>query len=340
MNGLHAIPPMFSTRFHQLLRQIFSSDSVLQLVSVKAIGPLSSYAEGGEADPRLGALVPALGMIFKNINGSAGLNDGAELNDGAGSTAIESQLRVLCWLMADRAKTVYETIVNQRKTQIVSDSDSPPEDGHTLREWERTGCYYGQTPRRFRPFYEGRNVEKSVNMNDEGSRRKFYSTYGKKTLTGGLMALWCPHLVCVGFHLMPKAEGRNDVFSAIFKHWSEAPKVVVYDFACQLGPYCMIHEPEFFKDTLFVIDELHAKGHTNCSQACYISNYMQVQPAIGSINSSAAECSNSGLKRIRKSVSYMDQNHAFMFTYVYLSVWNRKREREFKREGQKRLDRL
>lgn len=319
---------MFSSRFHQLLRQIFSSDSVLQLVSVKAIGPLSSYADGGNANPRLGALVPALGMIFKNLHGAPVLS------------AIETQLRVLCRLMANRAKIVYETIVNQRKAEVIVGDGGPPEDGHTLQEWERTGCYYGQSPSRLRPFYEGRDVEKSVNMNDEGSCRKFYSTYGKKTLTGGLMALWCPHLVCVGFHLMPKAEGRNDVFSAIFKYWSEAPKVVVYDFACQLGPYCMTREPEFFKDTLFVIDEMHAKGHTNCSQACYISNYMQVQPTIGSINSSAAECSNSGLKRIRKSVSYMDQNHAFMFTYVYLSTWNRKRERAFKREGQKRLLRL
>lgn len=106
MNGPHAVPPMFSTRFHQLLRQIFSSDSVLQLISVKAIGPLSSYAEGGEADPRLGALVPALGMIFKNLHGAPV------------STAIKIQLRVLCRLMADRAKAVYETIVNQRKTQV------------------------------------------------------------------------------------------------------------------------------------------------------------------------------------------------------------------------------
>lgn len=177
-------------------------------------------------------------------------------------------------------------------------------------------------------------------MDDEGSCRKLYTTYGKRTLTGGIMALWCPHLVCLGWHKMPTAEGRNDVFSALFKYWEKAPSVVVYDFACQLQSYCMSREPKFFKDTLFAIDEMHAKGHTNCSQACFISNYMLVRPHLTKRNSSAAECSNSGLNRIRKSVSYMNQSHAIWYTYVYLSIWNRRKELEFRLEGEKKKKRL
>ena len=149
------------------------------------------------------------------------------------------------------------------------------------------------------------------------------------------MALWCPHLICLSFHKMPNCEGRNDVFSAIFQYWNQAPKVIIYDFACQLGPYCMAREPEFFKDTLFAIDEMHANGHTYCSQACFVSNYMQVRPQLMRVNSSAAECSNSGLNRIRKSVSYMSQTHAILLTYVYLCVWNRKQEHRFKIEAER-----
>jgi hypothetical protein len=96
-------------------------------------------------------------------------------------------------------------------------------------------------------------------------------------------------------------------------------------------------EPEFFKDTLFVVDEMHANGHTSCSQACFVSNYMQLRPKLMSINSSTAECSNAGLARIRKSVSYMSQAHAIQSTYVYLCVWNRKREHLFKNEGERLL---
>jgi hypothetical protein len=86
-------------------------------------------------------------------------------------------------------------------------------------------------------------------------------------------------------------------------------------------------EPLYFKDTCFAVDEMHAKSHVGCSQASFMSNYMQVRSEFINVNTSAAECSNSGLNRIKKSVSYMDQKHAIMYTYVYLCVWNRRQER-------------
>ncbi|KZV90750.1 hypothetical protein EXIGLDRAFT_770508, partial [Exidia glandulosa HHB12029] len=119
---------------------------------------------------------------------------------------------------------------------------------------------------------------------------KFYETYGKRGQTGGLMAAWCPHCVCLGFHCIPKGEGRNDVFSALFTRWKKPPKVVIYDFACALGPYCMMREPEFFGETRFLIDGFHAKGHTRCTKACFISAYKKNSPALADVNSSAAEC--------------------------------------------------
>src|SRR5204862_7765713 len=96
-----------------------------------------------------------------------------------------------------------------------------------------------------RPYYEGRDSDKSVDTAESEVCRKFYSTYTKQSLTGGLMALWCPHLICLGFHKMPHAEGRNDIFSALFKYFEKAPETVVYDFACQLAPYCMSRKPLF-----------------------------------------------------------------------------------------------
>lgn len=313
-----------SRRFHQLLRQIFSSDSILQLVCTKAIEPLTHYGQGLPLDDTLGALIPAFGMIFRN------LDQGLPV-----TMAVEGRMRKLASLLARRARTVFDSLVRTR--EVVHQVALPQSMEEEARNWQTMGSYYGRDPRRVRPFYEGRDIAKSGNMVDEGSCRKLYSTYSKQNLTGGLMALWCPHLVCLGFHKMPRAEGRNDVFSALFKYWDVAPKVVIYDFACQLGPYCMSREPEFFKDTLFVVDEMHANGHSNCSQACFVSNYMQVRPSLMSINTSAAECSNAGLNRIRKSVSYMNQAHAILFTYLYLCVWNRRREHLFKTEGDKRL---
>ncbi|KDQ48909.1 hypothetical protein JAAARDRAFT_698577 [Jaapia argillacea MUCL 33604] len=73
----------------------------------------------------------------------------------------------------------------------------------------------------------------------------------------------------------------------------------------------------------FLIDEMHTHDHTQCGQACFASNAMRYDDRIRMINTSAAECGNKGMKRIRKSVSFMMYGHAVQFTKVFLDVWNR-----------------
>lgn len=137
------------------------------------------------------------------------------------------------------------------------------------------------------------------------------------------MVLWCTHSIAYGFHCMPHSEGRNDVFSAMVTRWPSAPKRVVYDFACALGPYCMLREPQFFGKTFFMVDKFHAVGHSKCSPAAMASEYVNVDPALANINTSAAECGNGLLHRIRKSVSYMGQERAIIYTKVFLAICNR-----------------
>jgi hypothetical protein len=93
----------------------------------------------------------------------------------------------------------------------------------------------------------------------------------------------------------------------------------------------MKREPQFFKDTLFVIDRMHASGHIGCSQSSFISHHEQTNPSIMAINSSAAECGNSGLGKIRKSVSYMTEEHAIRLCWVLIMVWNRTQRRKQKK---------
>ncbi|TEB10932.1 hypothetical protein FA13DRAFT_1759730 [Coprinellus micaceus] len=139
-----------------------------------------------------------------------------------------------------------------------------------------TGCFYSLPPIRHRPIYP------SI----PGDSKKTRLFAWRAGAYGGIMVAWCMHSVCYGFHHMPTSEGRNDVFSAMVTRWPIAPEQVVYDFACALGPYCMLREPEFFKNTLFAIDDFHAKDHT-------------------------------------KSICCQDR--AIIFTKVFLSVWNRRR---------------
>ncbi|KAF9482038.1 hypothetical protein BDN70DRAFT_802283, partial [Pholiota conissans] len=190
---------------------------------------------------------------------------------------------------------------------------------------------------RHRPEYPNLKYE---NMKDSGGKdkrgegcQKFYSKYGQARLTGGIMCVWCTHSVCYGFHCIPSAEGRNDVFSAIYTRWRLAPKVIVYDFACALQPYCMTREPAFFANTLFVIDTFHAMGHTKCGHAAFLNTYCDTNPELLYINSSAAECGNGGILRIRKPVAYMSQERAIVYTKTFISIWNRHRIRAMERSN-------
>lgn len=156
---------------------------------------------------------------------------------------------------------------------------------------------------------------------------KFYEYSKSLGVTGGLMVLWCRHGICLGFHCIPGGEGRNDVFSALLTRWRKAPKVVIYDYACALAPYCMTREPAFFKETLFLIDTFHAEGHTRCSAACFIANYAKWNNDLAKVNSSAGESGNGGLFRIRKSLLYMMQRRSIVYAKTFLSCWNRAKRR-------------
>ncbi|EJD45381.1 hypothetical protein AURDEDRAFT_64559, partial [Auricularia subglabra TFB-10046 SS5] len=157
---------------------------------------------------------------------------------------------------------------------------------------------------------------------------KYYQLYGRKGLTGGLMVAWCTHSCCIGFHVIPKGEGRNDVFSALFCYWKTAPSTVIYDFSCALAAYCFLRERRFFGLTQFLIDHFHSEGHTRCSKACFIRAYREYSARLRCTNSSAGESGNAGLRRIRKPLSYMSQRHAVIFSYVFLAIWNRERRKK------------
>lgn len=70
---------------------------------------------------------------------------------------------------------------------------------------------------------------------------------------------------------------------------------------------------------------MHARGHSDCASASYISAAMAADPALQKINSSIAECGHATLARIRKSMSYMNEEHATLFFWTAVQVHNRVR---------------
>ncbi|KAF8986540.1 hypothetical protein BDQ17DRAFT_1393663 [Cyathus striatus] len=130
---------------------------------------------------------------------------------------------------------------------------------------------------------------------------KYYAQYLPQCLTGGIMAVWCTHSICYGFHSMPSSEGCDDIFSALYTRWRVPPKWVIYDFTCTLG--------DFFSKTKFLIDHFHATGHKKCSTACFLKQ-------------SVTPCGNLVMAHICKSVSYMGQYHATLYMKTFLCIWN------------------
>lgn len=135
---------------------------------------------------------------------------------------------------------------------------------------------------------------------------------------------WCPHLISYGLHIIPRAEGRNDVFSPIFAHWPTAPRrmsttlpVLSLHIACSVKPNTF--------QTQFIIDTFHQKNYTKCSPACFLSSYKKHDAEWRNLNGSACECGNRGLDRIKKTVSYSKQSTALLLASKYLDIWNRLR---------------
>ena len=168
--------PVYVRRYRQFLLQVFSTDNVLQLVPNAAISLLQKYSEGEPPDRRLQPLIPALGMIFLNID---------QLNDRSIQMGMP-ELRQLCGILAQRANVVFHDLIHQR--EIIMEPLQPPP-SPPPRHWETIGCYYGRSPIRHRPYYEGRDSDRSIDDDESRACRKYYSTYTKQTLTGGLMAL-------------------------------------------------------------------------------------------------------------------------------------------------------
>ncbi|KAJ7233197.1 hypothetical protein C8J57DRAFT_1195912 [Mycena rebaudengoi] len=290
--------------------QISAEESVLQTVTMKAAEALKIFLQSPTAANASTIIdIPILHDLLAHELLSA--------------SAFSEDVLAICRWLHERTTTVFSWL-------SATNTTLPPSPSVGIEKpWTETGCCYGLPKIRERPIYPKlkHDVQPDVGGKRGAKCSKFYSQYGEKRLTGGIMCVWCTHSICYGFHCIPRGEGRNDVFSALITRWEKPPKRVIYDFACALGPYCMTREPLFFSGTQFLIDDFHAIGHTKCAPAAFLKTYCAVDPRLGYINSSAGECGNSGISRVRKSVSYMSQDRAIVYTKVFLSIWNRQRIR-------------
>ena len=158
-------------------------------------------------------------------------------------------------------------------------------------------------------------------------------------LTPGIFAVFCPHGLCMGYVIMSRSEGPKTFFDFICHRFSKAPKIIVYDNACNLHRYCLRRQPNFFAHTWFLIDRLHQRGHVACHEGYNMDVYPKeevivpmwsgdgiVLPEItlGKFNSQAAEQCNSKLDQIASQVAYMTQSNFMAVVKYYLHRCNQR----------------
>ena len=112
----------------------------------------------------------------------------------------------------------------------------------------------------------------------------------------------------LGFAVLNVNESPQALFQLFFTRFRRAPARVVYDNACNAQLYCMKREHEFFKDTMFVIDRLHAQGHSvDCLHAFHPKYALWDYDDIAGVRLNTQRCEqvNSCMVDIAQQAKYM-----------------------------------
>ena len=99
-----------------------------------------------------------------------------------------------------------------------------------------------------------------------------------------------------------------------------APKLIVYDNACNLHRYCLNRVGTFFQNTnlKFIVDPFHMGNHVTCSRGYRLDSLpaRDVSACVNAIRTPAAEFANRHLRKLDGSVNTMTQAR-FMTTVRY-----------------------
>ena len=129
--------------------------------------------------------------------------------------------------------------------------------------------------------------------------RKYSSTHpSTNTFT-----LLCRHGICCGFQVMESHKPPWHPFEILLCRFPTPLKMIIYDNGCKLHQYVLNREPVHFKNTVFLVDRFHWRGHVGCSSSYSLDGYTSLD--VASINSRVNEQANARLQRIKGHIAYM-----------------------------------
>ena len=106
---------------------------------------------------------------------------------------------------------------------------------------------------------------KSLDVKINGHQKSYGCTHN---LSPGTMMFYDQDTQrLVAIEIMKTAETPQMIYDFIVASYppGTTPNCIIYDFACQLQRFCVLRDPERFKNTLFLIDPLHVHNHSSKS---------------------------------------------------------------------------
>ena len=144
-----------------------------------------------------------------------------------------------------------------------------------------------------------------------------------KSLTPGLMVVTCgcSEKVVYGFHMMLTGESPEMVFDIIMSRFPNRYNPhIIYDNSCKLKEFGLNRELQRFMKLQITTDKFHEPNHKACSTAFRSSKYDELR----NVNTEACEQTNSVLRSIGSSTTYMSPKLYMKTLTFFLAYQNYK----------------
>eukprot|EP00890_Picochlorum_soloecismus_P003353 jgi/Picsp_1/4018/NSC_01530-R1_protein len=300
----------------RVLRELASSSPAASYLPYASAKVLKEHLDVQEVPPNA---MQRLGPCLKGL-----LQAGCKQNEN-GAIFPSSWTPFLAEL-AQRSMDTYESPYCQQEYGLGGEISHHGDPSILHDGYLESGICCGLPRLRHRPRYACDNIQDDTEYmgRDKPPCKHAFGKAG--TRTGGVFTCMCKHGITYGCFIIKEAEGRNEPFTFLTCFLKEAPKIVIYDFACSLMDYCLNRAPGYFKHTLFFVDKFHWVNHVSCARTFNIREHSEDKFVVSSTgNSEACEQLNAAMKRLRFVLSRMAQRPFMIFLRLFVAVWNKKK---------------
>ena len=154
---------------------------------------------------------------------------------------------------------------------------------------------------RERAIYK-RDCELQDKMQRKQACQKEFPSHSKLTPGLYLLTCGCKHKSIYGFSMMLSGESPSMLFNLVMTRFErDYNPHIIYDASCIAKEYGYNRELRRFMQITISTDRFHEVNHKSCSNSFKTSEYLHLE----NIDSEACEQTNSALRRITSSTTFM-----------------------------------